>query len=501
MDEPDISGPMTAAIPSTALAEFVYPLLDLIGQLTGMESTYLTRIDLDRQEQEILLARNQGELKLDEGLVVPWRDTLCRRALESGQQSTDNVARTWPDATTAIELGLTSLVTLPVTRANGQLWGTLCSASARPLEPDSAALTIMQACSRLISQQIELVQRAHQAEQSLGRMALVAEASQICLDADSLASAIESIAGLLENLSPWQTVLPFRLEGDQPRLPNPPGPEPERLVRALIQLLGDAVPRRHDHRHSPLLAENELDETVQTLRQALGLSPIGPTGLLTAATPNQLQAGIVVLADQSVALEERDEKMLISCSNALSLLADRLFQHGRLEADNLQLSEEAGHDALTGLPNRRRLIERLEQLTQGLDRQHQQLLLAFVDLDGFKKLNDQHGHEAGDLFLISVAQRLKSGLRGDDWVARLGGDEFVVLTIAGRERDPEDIARHLGERIDQAITGSHDLGTMRINYGGASVGVVSWQGELATELLNRADQAMYAAKSKRRGHA
>jgi diguanylate cyclase (GGDEF)-like protein len=483
------------------LSAFVEPLLILVAELTGMESSYLTRIDAEREEQQVLLARNAGELVLAPGLIVPWGDTLCRRALESRQESTSDVASTWPDAKAAIEMGIKSLVTMPVRLDNGQLWGTLCSASAAPIDPDDHALALMRAAARLVAQQVELVRRAHVAEQSLGRMAMVAEVSRVCLDAEGLGQAVSVIADRLQNFRPWRRAVPFVFEGDHPARDGHLDPDELALVEAAIEAAGDLAWKRHDEDNSPLLAAAAMTPAIRSSRSALGRSAEGPTALLTAATPLLLQAGVVLLADDKAELEDRDEQMLASCSNAMSLLADRLFHHGALEARNRKLHQEAGYDALTGLPNRRQLIDRLEQLLVGLDHEDQQLLVAFVDLDGFKKINDQHGHEAGDLFLISIANRLRQSLRSDDWVARLGGDEFVVVTLSGKTRSASEIARHLTERIDRAIVGMHDLGSIRLHYAGASIGVVAWAGESVADLLKRADEAMYASKRRRRGQA
>ena len=87
----------------------------------------------------------------------------------------------------------------------------------------------------------------------------------------------------------------------------------------------------------------------------------------------------------------------------------------------------AFHDALTGLPNRKLLVDRTVQALARANRQHTRVVLPFLDLDGFKVINDTHGHEAGDEALRQVAQRLSGLVRQGDTLARLGGDEFVLL--------------------------------------------------------------------------
>jgi len=106
------------------------------------------------------------------------------------------------------------------------------------------------------------------------------------------------------------------------------------------------------------------------------------------------------------------------------------------KAHEARMERAALHDALTGLPNRLLLGDRLRQAIAGAERSGHVFALAYLDLNGFKQVNDNHGHDAGDEVLKAVAARLQAGLRASDTVARLGGDEFVVLqTGVGHHRD------------------------------------------------------------------
>ena len=101
-----------------------------------------------------------------------------------------------------------------------------------------------------------------------------------------------------------------------------------------------------------------------------------------------------------------------------------------------QLERMAHYDALTGIPNRVLLADRLEQAIAQSQRHKRNLAVVYLDLDGFKEVNDLHGHETGDLLLIAIAQRLRDTLREGDTLARLGGDEFVaVLTDLGEHEE------------------------------------------------------------------
>ncbi len=497
---PESKSPTTGPGPfSDSLEELTRKLLALVEKLTGMDSSYLTRFEYHSNRQHILYARNSGELDLPEDLSVPWGDSLYRRALEGQHFASSDIRHTWPDAVVAAELGLRSFVSVPVQFADGTMFGTLCAASAAKIEVSPDTLSAMELLSSLISRQIEVEDRRQFAEERYTRMALVAEVGRLCLDARALMPALQQTAALLAQMPPWQRVITFECKDDEYRVIQAVESSDPALVEAITLAVGEAISRLHDEHHHPLLSSNQMTESVRQLRAQQGLAADGPTALLTAATLSGLEAGIVLLADSGEALERRDDQMLANCSNFLSMLADRLCHQGLLEATNQDLSIQASRDPLTGLANRRSLNDTLERTLAMAARSGDQVFAAFVDLDGFKRINDVHGHEAGDLLLISLARRLQNQLRSDDMIARIGGDEFVVVTTAGPSRPGHDIARNLTDRIDQAIIGEHDLGTVRIDYGGASIGVVRWQGEDLAELLKRADQAMYAIKQKRRG--
>jgi len=156
------------------------------------------------------------------------------------------------------------------------------------------------------------------------------------------------------------------------------------------------------------------------------------------------------------------------------------------------LAEQALRDTVTGLPNRLALMDRLTQALLSLDRHTGRVALLFVDLDGFKDINDTLGHGAGDLALIEVASRLREIARRSDTVARLGGDEFVVLcTELG---DSEDL-RLVGERIVMALREPFEVEGQEIYLTG-SVGAIATSDShySAADLMRQADVAMYGAK-------
>lgn len=326
---------VTAVSDSENLESLVRPLLELLESISGLESTYLTRIDLERNVQQILFARNTQALTIPEGLEVPWGDTLCKRAIDEGRGYVDDVASCWGDSDAARQLGITTYLSEPVRVVEGELYGTLCGASHDRVNVSTDTRRLLQLFSQLIARQIE-------------------------------------------------------------------------RERLLIQL----------------------------------------------------------------------------------------------KIENHEYKRHALSDPLTGIPNRRALVDELGRALANADRAKTALHVAFVDLDGFKPINDQYGHDAGDRFLIAIAQELLAGVRNGDFVARYGGDEFIVFGPATSE------AHHLSRtairnRLERLTSGRFTVGTETIHYAGASVGVVtSERGERDAEsLLARADAAMYEIKKARREKA
>lgn len=316
------------------LEELTRPLLEMLEAVTGLESTYLTTVDLAEGMQRVIYARNSQDLQVPEGLCVPWGDTLCKRALEEERPFTDDVGGIWGDSNAARELGIQTYVSTPVRTEEGQLYGTLCAASS-------------------------------------GRRPLTSEARHV----------LSLFARLIE---------------------------------------------------------------------------------------------------QHVARERLLEK---------------------LQRANSELQLQALTDALTGLPNRRALMQELARLSAVAQRTGCWLMVGAIDLDGFKQINDAHGHDAGDEFLRGVSARLQAALRGGDILARMGGDEFVVVGLGPRlSEDGGEAAALLRKRLFTATVGRYHTAAAVIDYEGASVGVVCLdpQRSGAEDALRQSDAAMYRVKQERR---
>ncbi|MGN8004496.1 bifunctional diguanylate cyclase/phosphodiesterase [Acidovorax sp. 22279] len=180
-------------------------------------------------------------------------------------------------------------------------------------------------------------------------------------------------------------------------------------------------------------------------------------------------------------------------------ITERLRSQAELEAANAQmrrineqLAEVAHFDMLTHLPNRVLLADRLQQAMAHCVRRNKSLAVAFLDLDGFKDINDRYGHAAGDEFLVAIAKRLRSALRDGDTLARIGGDEFVAVMIdLTAEQDCEPLLlRLLQVAAEPLLVNGQSLQVS------ASIGVTIYpqDGSSSEQLIRHADQAMYLAK-------
>ncbi len=204
---------------------------------------------------------------------------------------------------------------------------------------------------------------------------------------------------------------------------------------------------------------------------------------------NRRKNGETFLAWQTISAVRDDSGSIIRFVSVFSDITE-------LHLKDEQLRHQAYHDALTGLPNRLLLQDRLAQGIEAARRHRTALALLFIDLDRFKEVNDNLGHDVGDMVLVEVASRIHSALRRSDTVARLGGDQFVVVVhdvaTSGEVTEVTEVAEKLLARI---------VMPMRLNGHsvevGASIGIAlfSRNGSDVTSLMKAADAAMYQAKA------
>ena len=174
-----------------------------------------------------------------------------------------------------------------------------------------------------------------------------------------------------------------------------------------------------------------------------------------------------------------------------NMLEVRLL-YKQLEHSNRALEFLALHDALTGLPNRQLLMDRLSLAIAHARRNKSTMAVMYLDLDGFKQINDTLGHDAGDTLLRMVADRLVAAVRQEDTVARLGGDEFVITLWELSHAD--DVAK-LVSKVIQAVSQPYSIQGRSVSItASAGVGIYPAHGEEEETLMKSADLALYEAK-------
>jgi len=205
-----------------------------------------------------------------------------------------------------------------------------------------------------------------------------------------------------------------------------------------------------------------------------GVNP-GWLALLVIIVTMAILAITLIISVLDMRLESRTSKLAVSLAEA-----------------NQELTYLALHDSLTKLPNRALLEERLRQAIGRADREKRCFALMFLDLDGFKAINDAYGHSVGDLLLVEVARRIETRIRMQDTISRVGGDEFVFV---GDVSEPEDAAA-LAEKLMVIIRDPFQVAGHELRMS-VSIGIAMYPGNGGNqrELLSNADAAMYHAKS------
>jgi diguanylate cyclase (GGDEF)-like protein len=222
-----------------------------------------------------------------------------------------------------------------------------------------------------------------------------------------------------------------------------------------------------------LLRAGETAKAIEDLSNAM----------LKVSTSQKFNSTVSVRGSEEVA------QLVVGFNGMLSEL--RRSERENREAE-VKLQQQALTDELTGLPNRRHLSDQLSQSLAAATCDHSMLALLYIDLDGFKLVNDSLGHVTGDVLLVQVAERLGSELRKSDTLARIGGDEFTAI-LKGLVNKGE--ARTVAENLLQALTLPFQIDGQEITIG-ASIGIATFPGLANDEidLLQQADNAMYSAK-------
>ena len=254
-------------------------------------------------------------------------------------------------------------------------------------------------------------------------------------------------------------------------------------------------------------AREAFEPVSNTVRNALLITLVLALPLLVIllAVLSRLLQPFARLAQELHAMAEGTRPMHPVTAHSTDEVADVADSFNRLQQKLLdqekRLQAMAHHDALTGLPNRLTINDRLESELLRVRRNGNGLALLFLDLDGFKPVNDTHGHPVGDRLLIQIAQRLQACVRDIDTVARLGGDEFLIL-LSDTET-PVDAAERVAQQCLDALAMPFRIDELRLTIG-VSIGIAIASGQeaatvTAAQLAAYADLAMYQAKAAGRG--
>lgn len=192
---------------------------------------------------------------------------------------------------------------------------------------------------------------------------------------------------------------------------------------------------------------------------------------------------------------------LVSLAKIIARYAEELLVIEQLKEDNYQLALHSYTDPLTQLPNRRAIFDRLPALFSLAKRINRAVLISYIDLDEFKKVNDELGHDIGDALLQDIGQRLQHIVREEDIVGRIGGDEFLLACLGPEKRSDQKMALcTIKDRIHTTLRGQYTFGNLCLWYEGASAGVVCIYPETCSvdNAVKLADTAMYKEKKERR---
>lgn len=392
---------------------------------------------------------------------------------------------------------------MPVREPTGFKIGTLCILDNKPRSVPEVELDVLRSLATLIEDEVERAYLSEHAQEFMTISELdraIRRAQNVFLTYEDHSRAFEVLLADLLNLTQSQFGFigeVLRKEDDEPFLEIGAitniawSPETQGLYQE-VQRRGMRF-ERLDNLIGASMTSGEvvISNDVANDPRRGGLPEGHPEISAYLGIPvfsSNEQIGLVGLANRHNGYSQRIANELVPLLQTISQLIERkrLFEEKLSHKKNLERA--ANYDSLTGLPNRRLMTELFEQELIEADDRQGGLSVCFIDLDGFKEINDIHGHSVGDAVLKIVADRLKMAVREHDIVARLGGDEFVAIL-----RDAEDPS--VFQRILEQIRRPIPFRRYALQLSG-SMGITVYPADNSDtdRLLRHADQAMYAAK-------
>ena len=391
----------------------------------------------------------QGNAVISVGTEFALEGTGMADALARGSvvMKTDLAASPFPDLRKLAEVGFSATWSVPI-HVNGAVIGVLNLATYLPAEPGQQLETILGTLGRLIGSTFERIRA----------QARAATAVRLFIDGSPVLQLSVDLRGYIQQVS---------LFGAESL-----GFSPEDLIGQCFSVLHPAVKK---------------EETLNRMAQWCSL-PLGQAASREAEMLNAFGQSLWSRQSARVVDAGASEKVLL-------VVCEDITETRQLSKS---LEHQARTDALTGLPNRIAFGQALDAVLVNARVNGARPAVLFMDLDRFKAVNDTLGHEAGDLLLREVSQRLRRVLRSSDVVCRLGGDEFQVLLPSV---DSVDVAIAVAHSIRAAIEAPFEVGAQQVRIG-CCIGVSCYpdDGVTSSDLTKHADTAMYRAKELGRNH-
>ncbi len=405
------------------------------------------------------------------------------------------------------ELGFSSLIAIPILDREGKPLGCFEIHDREDGEPfDDRDQEMLEALAAIAAVAMENSRRLGDLRSLNRRLRLLSDCNQALIRATDEKELLQELCRLVVEHGGYhacwvglkqhdvdRTILPAAgtgfdlgcLEGigfswaDEPPVPEPMG----RVVREGIAIVSQ---------------DTRQDPDFQVWSECAREIGFRAAALLPLMTRGQILGGLCILAADTEPFPDAELRILEELAADLAFGIQTLRELRRREALELELEHQALYDDLTGLPNRRLATDRLRQALLQARREDSGGLVLFLDVDNFKRVNESHGHQVGDLLLREVGDRLRRTVRASDTVARFGGDEFLVIAP---ELQDDKVANALAGKMLEAFSEPVRIHQLEV-YTSVSIGIASFprDGTRPEELIRNADSALYQAKESRPGH-